>query len=193
MKIDVILLAGGVSRRFASQSREAGGKKLLADFHGRPLFQYALDTVEAVSDFCRILVVTREPAIREEALRRKFDLVEAPPPDEGMAASMRTGVEAARPEAFLCFFVCDEPYFTGELLVGFLKNFARQEMPLGRVKAGNRFGSPTLFSPIFREELLAIRGDEGGRSLFKRYPNQIFCYEVPDQALIDFDIPWDQN
>ncbi len=163
----------------------------MADFQGRPLFQYALDTVEAVSDLCRILVVTREPAIRQEALRRGFDLVEAPPPDEGMAASMRAGIEAARPDAFLCFFVCDEPYFTGELLVGFLKNFARQKLPLGRVKAGNSFGSPTLFSPAFREELLAIHGDEGGRSLFKRYPDQIFYYEVPEKALADFDTPWE--
>ena len=104
---------------------------------------------------------------------------------------MRAGVEAARPDAVLCFFVCDEPYFSGELLSGFLKEFSRQELPLGRVKAGTRFGSPTLFSPIFREELLAIRGDEGGRSLFKRYPDRIFYYEVPAQSLCDFDTPWD--
>lgn len=191
MKIDVILLAGGISRRFASQSREAGGKKLLADFAGQPLFRYALETVEAVSNFCRVLVVTREPVIQGEALCRGFDLVEAPPPDEGMAASMRAGVKAARPDAFLCFFVCDEPYFTGELLVGFLKNFARQKLPLGRVKAGNCFGSPTLFAPVYREELLSIHGDEGGRSLFKRYPDQIFYYEVAEKALADFDTPWE--
>lgn len=190
MKTDLILLAGGISRRFASESKEAGGKKLLADFEGQPLFRYALDAVQAVSDFCRILVVTRESAIQDEALRRGFSVVEAPPPDEGMAASMRAGIAAARPDAILCFFVCDEPYFTGELLSGFLKEFVRQELPLGRVKGGTRFGSPTLFSPIFREELLDIHGDEGGRSLFKRYPDRIFYYEVPEKSLADFDKPW---
>ncbi|MGI5893950.1 MAG: nucleotidyltransferase family protein [Candidatus Merdivicinus sp.] len=186
----MILLAGGISRRFASQSAEAGGKKLLADFAGQPLFRYALDSVNAVSDSCRILVVTQELVIREEAIRLGFSVIEAPPPDEGMAASMRAGVCAARSDANLCFFVCDEPYFTGDLLADFLKNFSHQHLPLGRVRAGNHFGSPTIFSSRFREELLAIHGDEGGRSLFKRYPNQIFFYDVPEKALQDFDQPW---
>ncbi|HIS76991.1 MAG TPA: nucleotidyltransferase family protein [Candidatus Merdivicinus excrementipullorum] len=190
MKIDLILLAGGVSRRFAAISRESEGKKLLADFDGKPLFQYAFDAARAVSHLCRVLAVTREPAIREEALCRGFCPVEAPPPDEGMAASMRAGILKARADAALCFFVCDEPYFTGELLYGFLEAYAGQELPLGRVKSGNRFGSPTIFAPMFREELLSIRGDEGGRSLLKRYPDRIFYYDVPERALTDFDTPW---
>ena len=193
MKTDLILLAGGVSRRFAAISRESEGKKLLADFDGKPLFQYAFDAAQAVSPLCRILAVTREPAIREEALRRGFCPVEAPPPEEGMAASMRAGILKARADAALCFFVCDEPYFTGELLYGFLEAYAGQELPLGRVKSGNRFGSPTIFAPMFREELLSIRGDEGGRSLLKRYPDRIFYYDVPEKALTDFDTPWEHR
>lgn len=193
MKTDLILLAGGVSRRFAAISGEMGGKKLLADFAGKPLFEYAMDTVQTVSNFCRILVVTRESEIRKEAYRRGFYPVEAPPPEEGMAASMRAGIFNARPDAALCFFVCDEPYFTGELLYGFLEAYAGQELPLGRVKAGNRFGSPTIFAPIFREELLSIHGDQGGRSLFKRYPDRIFYYDVPEKALTDFDTPWEHG
>lgn len=190
MKIDVILLAGGASRRFASESTEADGKKLLAQFNEKPLFHYAFDAADAVQGSARILVVTREATIREEALRRGFFPVEAPPPDEGIAASVRAGATAARPDAALCFFVCDQPFFTGEWLCGFLEAYTQCGLPLGRVKAGSRMGSPTIFSPVFRKELLALCGDEGGRSLFKRFPSQTFFYEVPDRVLDDYDYPW---
>ena len=134
MEVDIILLAGGGSRRFARASSEAGGRKLLALWRGKPLFHWALD---------------------------------APPPDEGIAASARAGAAAAREGAALCFFVCDQPEFPRELFTRFVEGFCSSGLPLGRVRAGDRMGSPTAFRPELRGELMALRGDEGGRALFR--------------------------
>lgn len=183
MKIDIILLAGGASRRF-------GSDKLTAIFEGKPLYQYALDALSAVQD-CLIRVVTRNPELENAARSLGFSLVSAPPPEEGIAASIRAGVAASRQDAFLCFFVCDQPYFDGETFQRFLKAFSASGKPYGRVCAGNRMGSPAIFPPWARDELLALTGDEGGRRILQKKQEALFLYPVIPQLLRDFDTPWE--
>lgn len=193
MELDIILLAGGGSRRFARSSREAGGRKLLALWRGAPLFHWALEAVSPPPPGCRVLVVTREEEIAAEARRRGFLPVEAPPPDEGIAASVRAGVAAARAGAALCFFVCDQPSFPRALFARFIEGFRASGLPLGRVRAGDRMGSPAAFRPEFRGELLALRGDEGGRTIFRGREDETFFLEVPEGCLEDWDVPWSQD
>ena len=134
-----LLLAGGASRRF-------GGDKLTADFHGKPLYLYALEALSYLKDH-PVRVVTRNREIGETAQRMGFFPVEAPPPDEGVAASVRAGVMACRPDAFLCFFVCDQPWFSGKEFQAFLTAFQASGKAYGRVCCGSRMGSPTIFPP----------------------------------------------
>lgn len=185
MEIDVILLAGGASRRF-------GGQKLTANFHGKPLYQYALEALSQVKGY-PVRVVTRNPEIWEAARSQGFFPVEAPPPDEGVAASIRAGVQASRPDAFLCFFVCDQPYFTGETLTAFLSAFEKSGKAYGRVCCGERMGNPSIFPPHVRSQLLLLTGDQGGRSLLTGNQANTFFFPVPEPSLQDFDTPWDEG
>ena len=182
LKFDIILLAGGASRRF-------GSEKLTANFHGKPLYQYALDALSEITDH-PIRVVTRNKEISEAARSRGFYPVEAPPPDEGVAASIRAGVKACRPNAFLCFFVCDQPYFTGKNLADFLYAFQKSGKAYGRVCCESRMGNPVIFPPCAHNNLLLLTGDEGGRSLLAGKENFTFFFSVPEETLRDFDTPW---
>ena len=185
MKIDIILLAGGASRRF-------GGQKLTADFFGKPLFQNALEALYAIGEHT-VRVVTRNPEICEAARQLGFYPVEAPPPDEGVAASIRAGVRASRPNAFLCFFVCDQPFFTGEDFLHFLTAFKASGKAYGRVCCGDRMGSPCIFPPSAHRELLLLTGDEGGRRILRQKETETFFFAVPENCLRDFDIPWENK
>lgn len=182
LKIDIILLAGGASRRF-------GGEKLTADFQGKPLYQYALEALSKIKDH-PVRVVTRNEEISHAARTFGFYPVEAPPPDEGVAASIRAGVRACRPNAFLCFFVCDQPYFTGENLIDFLSAFQKSGKAYGRVCSETCMGNPIIFPPCAHNRLLLLTGDEGGRSLLSGKENSTFFFPVSEDALRDFDTPW---
>ncbi len=151
---DLILLAAGASRRF-------GRQKLLAEFAGRPLYRFAFDAAREL-ERARVLVVTRAGLLDGAAAEYGFETVLVPE-GQGQGVSVAAGARAARAAANLCFFVCDQPHMTGAELERFLAGFARSGKSLGRCRAGDRYGSPTVFAPRFRQELAALSGDERGR------------------------------
>ena len=79
---------------------------------------------------------------------------------------------------------------TGAELERFLAGFARSGKSLGRCRAGERCGSPTVFAPCFRQALAALSGDEGGRALFRGREQETYDHEVPPALLRDYDSPW---
>ena len=185
--VDLILLAAGASRRF-------GGDKLLATFEGRPLYEYAFEAAkQAQNQGARILLVARHPQLLKSGEKLGFLPLPMPEPTEGVAASIRRGVACCRQGANLCFFVCDEPHFSGETLCRFLQAFEESGKLLGRVCAGSVMGSPTIFSPLFKPQLMALQGDRGGRALFQGREEDTLFFQVPLQELADYDQPWDNT
>ena len=184
---DLILLAAGASRRFGSQ-------KLLAPFGGKPLYQWAFAAAQEAhqSCGCRVLTVTRAGLLDEAARQAGFETVLVKP-GLGQSDSVKAGVRAARPGANLAFFVCDAPHFPGKELARFLLAFEASGAKLGRVTDGERFGSPCAFSTALRPQLLALSGDQGGRSLFVGREGETFLYPVPPTFLTDYDTPWQQQ
>lgn len=186
--IDLILLAAGASRRFGSQ-------KLLADFQGKPLYRYAFEAARQTADAMlglRVIVVTR-PGVLDEPIR-EFGFNKVLVPDnQPLSLSVAAGSKAARSGASRCFLVCDQPGLTGEILTQFLQGYILSGRPLGRVRAGEREGSPTVFAPYLLPELLALQGEEGGRTLFQGRENRTYYHEVPADALQDYDTPWQQE
>lgn len=178
---DLILLAAGASRRFGSQ-------KLLADFEGKPLYRWAFEAAAQVKN-ARVMVVTRTGLLDGAAAEFGFEtvLVEEHLPQ---SVSVAAGARAAGPGANCCFFVCDQPHFPGEALAEFIAGFEASGKPLGRVMAENRFGSPTIFAPTLRAELMDLSGDRGARALFRGREGETFTMEVPAEYLRDYDVPW---
>lgn len=183
MVTEIILLAGGASKRFSE------GNKLTSEFKGKKLFLYAFDTVSVFKNnpYYKVSVVTSNREIAEKAEEYGYKVVDAPPPAEGIAASVRAGVNSADKNHILCFFVCDQPHFKGDEFLNFTEEFKKSGKSLGRVYSENCFGSPTIFMPCEREELLKLSGDCGGKKLFKNREEETFMYYVPPYYLEDYD------
>ena len=181
---DLILLAAGASRRF-------GAQKLLAEFSGKPLYRHAFDAAKTLENV-RVLIVTRAGLLDSAAAEYGFETVLVQD-NQGVGVSVAAGAQAARQEADLCFFVCDQPHMTGEELRRFLEGFAQSGKALGRCRAGEHYGSPAIFAPCFRPELMALSGDEGGRALFRGREEETYYHDVPLELLRDYDVPWHIN
>ena len=83
----LIYLAAGASRRF-------GADKLLADYHGRPLFSHGLQTLAEVCAGRRdadLTVVTNTPAVAEAARALDARAVPSPRSDLGQSYSIGPG------------------------------------------------------------------------------------------------------
>lgn len=177
--IGCILMASGFGRRF-------GGNKLLAEVNGVPLYRRAFDLLAALEG-TETVVVSQYPALEQAARARGFRAVHNPDAAEGISASLRYGVAALPDAEWYACFVADQPYLTPEAVNAFLRAARASGKTLASLTDGKRPGNPCLFRRVWREELLSLRGDTGGRRILRAHPEEVFWYTVPERLLVDID------
>lgn len=103
--ISLIILASGFSRRFVSN-------KLLYEFHGKKLIEYAFDKASAFLD---VIVVTQYEKIKEMAESLGYHVVMNDHPEYGQGHSIALGVGACQNNACI-LMVADMPYLKFDTL-----------------------------------------------------------------------------
>ena len=186
--IACILLASGFGRRF-------GSNKLLYEIDGIPMYQYALDMLDTLSrqtidgQTIQVIVVSQYPRIEQHAQKLGMQTVHNADAAEGIAASVRHGVRAARQADWLAFFTADQPDLRAETVQNFLAQAIYSGKPFASVASEGQPGNPTLFSGVWREQLLQLSGDTGGRKIMKQHPEDIFWFDIPQRERRDWDVP----
>lgn len=175
-----ILLAAGLSARM-------GAQKLLLPVGGKPMLQHSLDLVREMPFTRRVLVTTPEIAAQMET--GGITVIINPASEAGQSGSVRLGILAAPPGDSLLFLPGDQPFLditTLETLCA-ADDGERIVYPVGSDGAPR---SPVLFGARFREALLTLRGDAGGRQLRRQYPAACRpIYIQSERALLDIDTP----
>jgi len=184
MKITLIYMAAGNSRRF-------GGNKLLYPLAGKPMYRHLLDRLLAVCarhTGWEIVLVTQYGEIAEDVSGLPLACVLSPDSEKGISHSIRAGISASPDACAWVFFAADQPFFTEESAEGFLLAMERSAAELGAVTSGGERGNPVWFSRKYREELLSLEGDTGGRRILKAHPEAVTLYEIADpRELSDID------
>lgn len=184
MKINLILLAAGDSRRF-------GGNKLLHEFKGKPMYRHVVDEIERLQKgtFAKKIVVSQYDEILEDLSKKGYLTVRNTESCLGISHSIQLGIEAAQ-EGDWCFVVGDQPYLRKETIGGFVEAFQKSGKDCGCVRFGDRTGNPCAFSENYREALLQLEGDVGGKRIIREHMEETFFYEVKDgRELKDIDVP----
>ena len=115
MTIGGLILAAGEGRRF-------GATKQLAELRGRPLLEYAVDSMLSVPAVWPVIVVLGHDS---DAIRAGTDLGDArivvcPDWHEGQAASLRCGIAALGPVDAAVIALGDQPFITPQVIAGVL-------------------------------------------------------------------------
>ena len=186
MHINLIYLASGQGCRF-------GRNKLLAPFAGKPLYQHGflqlaegMKYVHQAGITCDLAVVSPYETLRQWCRERG---AQAWPNDacaEGIAASVRIGTAALDGDAY-GFFVADRPLLQARTIAWFLLGYVRSGQSVGAMRASGIVGNPAIFASTFRQELMSLRGDRGAGGLLKKYREQCWIYDVPEEELFDID------
>lgn len=177
-----ILLSAGFSRRFGSADKLL---QLLPD--GRPI---ALASAESLIKAMpiSIAVVRSENIVLAELLSNAgLKVVFCNENDQEMADSLSTAIrfssslEAAN-DGFV-IALADMPYIEPATIKTVATNLSTGASIVIPTYLGQR-GHPVGFSAKFRSELESLQGDEGARSIIKRYPNEVELLQCDDAGVL---------
>ncbi len=182
-----IILAAGAATRF-------GGRKLLADWRGRPLILWAVDAALAAR-VDRVTVVLGSDADAVEAALtpmsdNRLTVVVAPDWSDGLSASLRAGVEALPPDAeAVAIFLGDMPQVSAAE-AGALLDAVQAGAPAARLSHPDGPAHPTAFARSVFASLKAITGDKGAKGILADLGDAAVL--IPSNnpgAVLDVDTP----
>lgn len=188
MRRHIIYLAAGNSRRF-------GSNKLLREYQGKPLYQHGLDMLLKVTETEKdisLTVVTQYREIEKELKKRKIRVILNEESKKGISYSIRAGIRSVEPvaeEDYVMFVVADQPHLTAKTVLR-LMECADKETETASVRYGERLGNPVLFSMRFKEELLSLEGDQGGRAVMRKHHCR-YVRASDEKELLDMDVEED--
>ena len=135
-----------------------------------------------------IYVISCYPEIQEIAQKCGLQFCWNAKSQEGIAASIRLGVQASDPENDLLFLVCDQPGLQSSTICNFLKRYLSSGKTLGCLGwSDGRMAGPCVFSSLWRLELLRLSGDKGGKKILRGNEEQVYLHPTQDQELEDVD------
>ncbi|MBR1972090.1 MAG: nucleotidyltransferase family protein [Oscillospiraceae bacterium] len=172
-------MASGLGKRF-------GGNKLMADFHGRPMIQMALDATDGL--FAKRVVVTRHEQIAALCREQHVDVVLHGFPNRN--DTVRLGLEALGDLDACLFLPGDQPLLRRETVAMLLER--RKEKPDSIIRPAHEDteGSPVLFPAWAFPELLDLPEGKGGGVVIKNHPHEVYRVSVADPfELADADTP----
>lgn len=180
-----ILLAGGGSSRY-------GEPKMLLPWRGKPLIRHAAEAALS-GGLSPVVVVTGavEGPLRQALAELPVEFAPNPDWQEGQSTSLQAGLRAL-PErtGSAVFLLADQPFVTPDLIRALRERHAETLAPVVAPRVGEKRANPVLFDRDTFPDLLALRGDTGGRAIFQRTP--VSYLDWPDtNLLLDVDTPED--
>lgn len=180
--VTAIVLAAGAASRM-------GQPKALLPLRGESLIRHV---VRAASG-CRaerVLVVLggSATALRAE-LAEDVESVENPDWQEGLASSVRCGVQHAREAEAVILVLADQPLVRADVLDALLEAAERENCDVATCVYSGTSGPPALFGRAHFEALMKLRGDTGARSVLEAADR---VAKVPfEEGALDIDSPED--
>ncbi|MDI3324068.1 nucleotidyltransferase family protein [Pontibacterium granulatum] len=175
-------MAAGESKRFC-------GCKQLADLHGKPLIQNALDESEQLNAAKRIVVTGRWhhalDCAKQEGAIPECDLVFNPEWNRGLGNSISFGVAQLADQCDgILILLADQVEIDASGLQALIDSLGNHQIACAKYN-GTR-GVPALFRKALFPELLGLTGEKGAKPLLSNERLDVVELEMPSAA-IDID------
>ena len=178
-KIGCVIMASGLGKRF-------GSNKLMADFHGKPMIQRALDATNGL--FSKRVVVTRHESVAALCREQDLDVVLHSLPHR--SDTVRLGLEALGDLDCCMFMPGDQPLLRRETVAALLDHWKQHPDAMVRPIHEDTEGSPVLFPAWAFPELKQLPEGKGGGVVIKNHPHSLCRVSVADPfELADADTP----
>ena len=188
LQFGAVILAAGASTRM-------GEPKQLLPLAGRPLLVHAVEATLASPAWPVVVVLGANAGqIRPVLARYPVLVAENPAWAEGMASSLRAGIETLRQfsralDAALVV-LCDQPAFSADVVARLVAAQRASGRSIAAAHYAGRTGAPALFLREHFPALSALTGEEGARTLLHSLADRVVPVDLPALA-VDLDTPAD--
>jgi len=161
MKLSVILLAAGLSERM-------GEDKLLFEFNKISMLERAINLINKIEAYEKVIVTT-EPRIKKAAVPDDIKVIINPDPGKGLSSSIKLGVKNSKGTHYL-FMAADQPKLRVNDIAPIINSVNKHSDKIIYPLVGGEPCMPAVFPSSFYDELISLKGDEGGKVLREKYP-----------------------
>lgn len=180
MNVNAIVMASGMSKRMNSD-------KLLMKIKDKHIFEYVLETI-STCDFYDITVVARDEEVLQKSRAMGFNVVKNEEYEQGQSRSIILGMEKSKSADGYMFFVADQPFLSCETVNILLDSFEKNQDCIIVPRCKDMLRNPVIFPHVFREELLMLQGDNGGKAVINKNKEKIFFMDFEsDEDFMDID------
>lgn len=179
-----IILASGFSRRM-------GKDKLLLEIDGEKIIEKVV-RVCSESNLENIILIYRTIEVKIIGDKYGIKTVYNQNADLGQSEGMKVGInESGNVESYM-FFVGDQPFLTSELINKLIKEYIWAKSSILVPYYNGSRGMPMIISYIYKEELLSVVGDKGGRDIVDKHILEAKKVHIEEgKQGIDIDTPED--
>lgn len=173
MKINLILLAAGNSNRFK-------GNKLLAAVNNKPMYMNIIEKVLKIN-FNKIILVTQYEEIKESMLKQNVEVVMNYNSELGISHSIKLGIQESDDADAYMFMVCDQPFITLDSIKALIDVYMKNNKGLACVQYESNLGNPAIFSKKYKNALMNLKGDIGGKYIINKNLDDLVRVKIYDK------------
>ncbi len=179
-----IILAAGEGKRMRKV-------KLTLPLGDKQLIEWVLQAAKLTPLDKYFLVVRPEnKEIIKTGKKWGAEIVLNPEYKSGMSSSIQKALHQISSEELYGFFVLlgDQPLINPSILYKMLLAFTPGKKEIVVPFYKDRQGNPVFFDGYWKDELMKLSGDVGGRVLIKAHPERVKRFKIPNESiLLDVD------
>ena len=183
-----IILAAGEGKRM-------GKLKLTLPLGNKKLIEWVLQAVKLTPLDKYFLVVRPEDKdIIKIGKAWGAEIILNPDFRKGMSTSIKKALLKINTQEAEGFFLIlgDQPLITSKIINKLIKSFSSGKREIVVPYFKDKRGNPVLFDICWKDELMAVTGDVGGRILIKAHPEKVKRVNVSDETIL-FDIDQEKD
>ena len=181
--ISAILLAAG-------QSKRMGELKQLMPFGQSTIVRQAVDNLLG-SAVVEVIVVVgyRAEDVTKAIAAKPIRIVMNPDYEQGMSTSIIAGLNLVHGGVQAVMLAMgDQPLVNSETMNILIEEFCNHDKGIAVPTYQGRRGHPIIFAIKYKNKLLKLKGDVGGRQIIKDHPDDVLEVAVDSESIVaDFD------
>jgi molybdenum cofactor cytidylyltransferase len=183
-----IILAAGEGKRM-------GKVKLTLPLGNKKLIEWVLQVAKSTPlDKYFLVVRPEDKEIIKTGKKWGAEIVLNPDFRKGMSTSIKKALLKINTQEAEGFFLIlgDQPLITSKIINKLIKSFSPGKGEIVVPYFEDKRGNPVLFDICWKNELMAVTGDVGGRVLIKAHPEKVKRVNISDETIL-FDIDQEKD